>query len=146
MGGIVYSPNNEESKTQINAAKKNLKEIWKIEPGNFWIPLDGNISTNTCYFNIDEFDRNFGLLKLSGIINRIEKGKIYSFGESNIYSEIEELNIEKYPGLDTYYSNFSSDWIIYITHENTIAFGGSALINTLKTECVDLDKFINPWE
>jgi hypothetical protein len=146
MNVIVYSPNDEESKTQINAAKQNLKEIWNIETNNFWIPLDGQISANTCYFTLDEFDKNYGLIKLSVLINRIEKGKIYSFTESNRYSQIDEFNLEKYPGLDTFYSNLSADWVIYITHENTIAFGGSVLINTLKTESADLVKLINTWE
>lgn len=146
MSGCVYSPNDEESKTQINSAKRNLKEIWDIEPGKFWIPLDGTVSQNMCYFNIDEFDINFGLKKLSGLINQIEKGKIYSFAESNIFSQIDSLNLEKYSGLDTYYSNSSADWVIYITHENTIAFGGSSIIDALKTQWMEGEKFINPWE
>lgn len=146
MSGIVYSPNDEESKIQINDAKSNLKEIWNIEPGNFWIPLDGNISKNTCYFKTDEFNIHFGLKKLSELINKVEKGKFYLFGESNVFSQIDTLNIEKYPGLDTYYSNSKADWVIYITHENTIAFGGSILINAIKTEWVEMDKFKNPWE
>ena len=73
-----YSPNDKESITRIDSTKRNLREKWNIDPGNFWIPLNGDVSDNSCYFNTDEFNSHFGLDKLSGLINRIEKGKIYS--------------------------------------------------------------------
>lgn len=146
IGRKVYFPNDDKSKIQINAVKKNLKEVWGIEPGDFWIPLDGNISHNTCYFNTDEFNINFGFKNLSSLINQLEKGKIYSFGESSIYSQFDHLELENYPGLDTYYTNSSADWVIYITHENTIAFGGRSIIDALKIRWTDSDKFINPFE
>lgn len=42
----------------------------------------------------------------------------------------------KYPGLDTFYSNFSADWVVYIIHENTIAFGGlDVLVNPDSFPC-----------
>lgn len=145
-GVAVYSSNEEESLTQMNTVKRNLKEKWDIVPDSFWIPLHGDVLENTCYFNTNEFNINFGLKRLCEFINQMEMGKIYSFNESKVFSQIDKLNIDNYPGLDTYYTNFSAEWIIYITHENTIAFGGSAIIETLRTEWIELDKFINPWE
>ncbi|MFN5983526.1 MAG: hypothetical protein ACK479_08680, partial [Fluviicola sp.] len=97
----VHSLNDEKNKIQQNNVKRNLKEIWNIEPGNFWIPLDGIITKNTCYFKIDEFNVNFGLINLSELINKLENGKFYSFSELNEFSQIDSLNIDKYPGVDT---------------------------------------------
>jgi hypothetical protein len=140
----VHSLNDEKNKIQQNNVKRNLKEIWNIEPGNFWIPLDGIITKNTCYFKIDEFNVNFGLINLSELINKLENGKFYSFSELNEFSQIDSLNIDKYPGVDTYYSNYNADWVVYITHENTITFGGSMLINAIKSKWDEMDKFKNP--
>jgi hypothetical protein len=146
MAHIHYFPNDEKTKCKINQVKTRLKEKWDIEPGNLWIPLDGEISLYICYFKTNEFNKNFGLIRFSGLMNQIEQGSIYSFGEANNFSQIDKLTIEKYPGLDTYYTNYSADWIIYITHENTIAFGGPSVINIIKNEWPDWANFINPWE
>ncbi len=36
--------------------------------------------------------------------------------------------------MDYFYTNEDADWVIYITHESTITFGGNCLIKEIKTE------------
>lgn len=46
---------------------------------------------------------------------------------------------------DKFITNKNGDWVIYITHEDTITFAGISLISKLK-EWVDFEKMKNPWE
>jgi hypothetical protein len=48
--------------------------------------------------------------------------------------------------LEKYYFDQSFDWVIYMSHENTIAFGGMTIINQLKNAWSDWEKNINQWE
>jgi hypothetical protein len=145
-GRIHYSPADTESINHIDQVKIRLKEKWDIDPGDFWLPLDFVTKDDTCYFEIHEIDKQFGLLTLSEIINSLENGNIFSFGETNEFKSLSRLSIDKYPGLDTYYTNEYADWVVYITHENTIAFGGVELINSLKKHWIDFDNYVNPYE
>jgi hypothetical protein len=59
---------------------------------------------------------------------------------------INELMSFRHDRLEKYYFDQSFDWVIYMSHENTIAFGGMTIINQLKNAWSDWEKNINQWE
>jgi hypothetical protein len=125
--------------------KNKLKINWNISPFNFWIPLAGNIEENTLYFDTEDFEKNIPYEKLNQIIREINVGNIYSFNEwkdENVYTE---LLIKKYNSPDIFFTNENADWVIYQTHEDTIAFAGKELIEKIKSSWENWKDCVNPW-
>jgi len=130
---------------KIEIVKINLKKKWNINPYDFWTPLFGEPAENTLYFESKDFEDNFGYKKLNRILSKLNVGKIYSFNETkeeNIYSEI---LIKEYDSPDIFFTNENTEWVIYQTHEKTIAFAGEELINEIKTQWLNWKEFANPW-
>jgi len=124
---------------------REFKEKWGITPFNFWIPLSGENEENTCYFDDAEFDKNFGFEKLNKIYNELKTGKIYEFTYPKETKFINEIRVSEFNGNDTFYVDENVDFVIYHTHERTIAFAGDELISRIKAEWTEYEKFINPW-
>ena len=130
---------------KIEIVKINLEKKWNINPYDFWIPLGGKIEENTIYFETEDFEKEFGYEKLNGILSSLNNGKIYSFNEAkeeNIYNEI---LIKEYDLSDIFFTNENAEWVIYQTHEETIAFAGEKLINEIKAQWKNWKDFVNPW-
>ncbi|WP_367755233.1 hypothetical protein [Flavobacterium sp. WC2430] len=131
---------------EIKIVKDNLKKKWNINPYDFWIPLVGEPTENTIYFDSENFENEFGYEKLNRILLEINIGEIYSFNEAreeNIYSQI---SIREYVSPDIFFTNENADWVIYQTHEETIAFAGEKIIAKIKLEWKNWKEKANPWE
>ena len=124
---------------------KELKGKWNLNPFDFWIPLSGDNEEHTCYFHDDEFDENFGFEKLNKIYNELKTGKIFEFTYPKETKIIDELKVSEFNGNDTFYVDENVDFIIYHTHERTIAIAGDKVIKRIKSEWTEYEKFINPW-
>jgi hypothetical protein len=124
---------------------KELKTKWDVNPFQFWIPLSGENEVNTCYFDSVEFNEKFGFDKLNKIYNELKTGKIYEFTYPKETKVINELCVAEFSGNDTFYVDENVDFVVYYTHERTIAFAGDELINSIKKEWIEYEKFINPW-
>jgi hypothetical protein len=46
---------------------------------------------------------------------------------------------------ETFYCNDNVDWLIYFSHEKTITIGGKTLLDKLKADWHDWDKYKDPW-
>ena len=70
----------------------------------------------------------------------------------NIFYAIDEMGrdykteILRLEGCETVYTNMKFDWIIYISHEMYIAFGGRLLLRFLKELFSDRNGKINKYE
>ncbi len=124
---------------------KELKTKWDVNPFQFWIPLSGENKENTCYFDSDEFNEKFNFDKLNKIFNDLKTGEIYEFTYPKETKIIDKLNIVEFSGNDTFYVDENVNFLIYYTHERTIAFAGNELINQIKEQWAEYEKFINPW-
>ncbi len=128
-----------------NEIKRLLKDKWHIDVDNdYWIPLSLNQYPNTqaCYCDLDVFNRHVGMTKLNEILNSIcldEMIKIVAFNSVQKVNNLEEIEV----GYDYFYTNKYADWVIYITHEGTITFGGYCLINKIKSEFTNLIEYVN---
>jgi len=131
---------------ELEEIQQSLKEKWGIKLFNFWIPLHGTPDENNCYFYTNDLQSHFGLEQLTTLIRSKYGEDIIYINEAKDFDHLNSNDIIEYKGLDTFYTNKSSEWVIYITHENTIAVTGSELMKSLKTNWAEFDKFINPWE
>ncbi|WP_318640219.1 hypothetical protein [Flavobacterium ardleyense] len=131
---------------EIENVKTYLKKKWNINPYNFWIPLSGIIKENTIYFETEDFEKNFGYENLNKILSSLNNGKIYSFNEAKEEKIYNEIQIKEYDSPDIFFTNENTDWVIYQTHEKTIAFAGEKLINEIKAQWLNWKEFVNPWE
>ena len=115
--------------------EKILFEKWKIEIPTFWIPLDDPIDVNfnneICYFNFSDLKDNYDIKEIESYI----QSKNETIIVLNDYHEkfiIEKIELDNISGSDKYITNENGDWVIYITHEDTITFAGMTLISQLK--------------
>jgi len=130
---------------ETNQVKEKLKERWKIDPFNFWIPLEGIVIENTCYFDTRELEGNIGYEPINEIINSIEEELIYEFNELKEERIISKLEIKGFSGIEKFYTNENADWVIYQSHEQTIGFAGKELIERIINSWKDGNKYVNPW-
>lgn len=131
---------------ETEIVKNNLKSKWNIDPFNFWIPLHGIPTDNTLYFETGDFDKYVGYKKLNEIVNEMNSGNIYTFNEAREENIYDELQIKEYDSPDIFYTNKNADWVIYQTHEETIAFAGNELIEKIKSIWSNWKENANPWE
>ncbi|WP_313385752.1 hypothetical protein [Chishuiella sp.] len=128
--------------------EKKLYEKWKINIPFFWIPLDDpidvNLNNEICYFNYTKLKENYDIKIIENFI-QTKNETIIVLNDFNEKFTLEKIEIEKISGSDKFITNKNGDWVIYITHEDTITFAGISLISKLK-EWVDFEKMKNPWE
>ena len=119
-----------------------LSKRWNFD-GCYWEPL------NTCSPELFIFFEKSNLSKedfdkIKMIIDSnpsrilevvIEEGYCYEIDSS-------EFDPDCY---ETIYTNKTYDWIVYGSHENTIAFGGSWLLKEIETQLSNRKDYTNKW-
>ncbi|WP_422722543.1 hypothetical protein [Flavobacterium sp.] len=148
MRHLLENERRKMDKTIMNTenVKLCLKNKWNINPFDFWIPLHGNVDENSIYFDNDDFEEFFGYDRINKILKEINVGRIYSFNEANEEKSYSEILIKEYNSPDIFITNENADWVIYQTHENTIAFAGMELIEKIKSNWTNWKEKVNPWE
>jgi|SRR6187200_3268289 len=129
----------------IKEVRDKLKEKWAIEYRDYWIPLDGDIREDTEFFNYRIFQKEFGMEKLRGLISDLGHVFIYELNEGNDDEKVGVIEMEDYSGLELYYTNEDCDWVVYLSHENTITIAGQSLLNALKIKWTDWNKYARQW-
>ncbi|MDY3363896.1 hypothetical protein PG623_07775 [Riemerella anatipestifer] len=128
--------------------EKTLKEKWKIDIPSFWIPLDGPIDVNLtdeiCYFNYTELKENYDIKEIENFIQS-QNENIIVLNDYNEKFVLDKVEFDNISGSDKFITNEGADWVIYITHENTIAFVGKTIVSELK-KWNNFEKMKNPWE
>lgn len=129
--------------------KKILKERWYIE-AEHWLPLsEPTTEEEIVFFPQRYFFKDFGLEQLKKIIEPLTNSKIYQWNWETRKQEfytIEITEMVEFESLEKFYFDDSCDWIIYLSHENTIAFGGEKIIEILTEKWENWFKYLNEWE
>ena len=123
--------------------RQKLLNIWQFDGGS-WIPLvDINPSISTLFFNKDNLNEQ-DLKKIQDVITQKADLNLYEISEEQLDYEIEsnDLQIDCY---ETVYCDKNLDWLIYGSHENTVAFGGNWLIDYMKQLFSDRKEKINKF-
>jgi hypothetical protein len=75
---------------------------------------------------------------------KITGDTIYQLTEDKIDYEIDPTEIDKYT-IEAAYTDKLNNWIIYLSHEGTTAFGGDELMKALDALLVDKKELKDKW-
>lgn len=119
----------------ITEVRKKLNDDWNIDLEEYWIPLSLKKfpTMNVCYFNLSTFIEKFGIDTLNEIGSGLSTEFVIQFVAFLDARRMKGLEITIKPGEDSFYTDENADWVIYITHEDTITFGGNGLIQKIKS-------------
>lgn len=123
--------------------RKQLLETWNYD-GSYWEPLQRSSPKPSVYLMKENVTNNDIEKIIQAILERADK-KILCISEDRIDCEIE---IDSYnPDLyETICCDKNFDWVVYGSHESTIAFGGTWLIDIVEKIFADRKDKLNLWE
>jgi hypothetical protein len=135
-------------KENIERLKKILKERWNIT-ADHWFPIDEyDINEEVVYFPQNYFFKDFGLERLKTLISEINESTIYQWNWELINEEFYKIQIcemVEFNNLEKFYFDENCNWIVYLSHENTITIGGQNLIEKLIQDWENWFKHLNKW-
>ena len=123
--------------------RQRLLESWNYE-GGYWEPLDSKSPKETIFLmkeNITQVDYE----KIIQLITEKSERRIFEISEDRIDYEIEIDSFDP-DCYETIFTDESLEWVIYGSHESTIAFGGVWLIEFIKQVFADRQDKLNKWE
>lgn len=129
--------------TEMLSVRKQLLKHWNFD-GNYWNPIDDKSPKETVFLmedNLTDEDRK----KIVDYLISNSNERLYVVTEDRIDYEIEfdSFEIDLY---ETIVTDKTFEWVIYGSHEETITFGGIALINFIKSLFADRQDKLNKWE
>ena len=131
--------------TKNTEIRNKLKERWGIKHRGFWIPLDGVLREDIEFFNYTVFQKAFGTEKLKVVIKNLGHELINELNEADYDTKVNVDELKTYQALELYYTPDNVEWVIYISHENTITFGGQKLLDKIKEQWTDWTQFNKQW-
>jgi hypothetical protein len=111
-----------------------LAEIWGIADG-YWYPLEESQRTDVLAFEATEFHSSVGAPRLRSILHEISAGHLFElpeFSEFPAYEQDLEVCDFRYTGAEGYWFDRDMAWIVYASHEDSITFGGSQLVERIQ--------------
>ena len=130
---------------------RQLNKNWGIKT-DYWIPLSKlAVDKEVIFYPQDYFLNIFSLERLQNLISNQNFESIYSWRweikdhENLIEIGIGEISSFKKDSLEKYYFDNSFEWVVYMSHENTIAIGGSSIIKDLKQLWSEWEQYVNKW-
>ena len=128
---------------ELLEVRKRLLETWNYD-GDYWEPLDSKSPKETIFL----MEEHITKLDYENIIQLVfDKGekKIFEVTEDRIDYEIEIDSFD--PNCyETIFTDKTFEWVIYGSHESTIAFGGAWLTEFIKQLFADRKDKLNKWE
>ena len=123
--------------------RQQLLDNWNYD-GSYWEPLD-NRSPKPTVFLMKEIVTQEDIDKIIQIVSEKADKKIFEVSEDrNDYEiEIDSFSPDLY---ETICFDNSFDWVVYGSHESTIAFGGTWLIEKIGDLFSDRKEKLNLWE
>jgi hypothetical protein len=125
--------------------RNKLKERWGIEHRDYWIPLDGELRDDIEVFNYGQFQKEFGTEKLKEVIKDLGHEFVNELNEADDDAKVKVEKLKSYKTLEFYYTPDNVDWVIYVSHENTIAIGGQTLLDRIKEQWTQWTQFNRQW-
>lgn len=127
---------------EANEIREKLLKHWNFD-GSYWEPLTSCSPQPFIFFCKDNLsDQDYE--KIKKIISDQAENKIYEITEE--HCDYLTDNSEFYPDCyETIYTDKNFDWIVYGSHEGTIAFGGDWLLPAIKEQLKDKFELINKW-
>jgi hypothetical protein len=127
------------SESEAINVRQSLKSKWNFDgwtsPNYYWEPLV-LASPKPVYFYNTEVLSDTDFENIGKLFWKLAGDTIYEVTEDKIDYEIEATEIDKYT-IEAAYTDKLYNWIIYLSHEGTTAFGGDELMKELNTLLAD---------
>ncbi|MBK9285869.1 MAG: hypothetical protein IPM51_16360 [Sphingobacteriaceae bacterium] len=130
------------SEIEAKTVRQNLELFWKFD-GGYWEPLTVCSPKPFYFYNTDKLDK-LDYENLIKIISKITNDRIYEITEERLDYEIDISEFDK-DNFETIYTDKKNQWIIYLSHEGTIAFGGQQLMDEFDKLTTDKTELKNKW-
>jgi hypothetical protein len=130
--------NRKLNKSESEKIRGELDNIWNFD-GGYW---EHSKDKDKIIFIMEKFMTQNDKNKIIEHIKKHDK-MFFTVDEMDNDYETEILEIN---GCETVYTNIKFDWIIYISHEMYVAFGGKLLIGFLKELFSDRMGKVNKYE
>lgn len=127
---------------EAKLVRQNLKLHWNFD-GGYWEPLT-ECSPQPFSFYPSESLNSSDYQKLIDTLSEITSDTIFEISEDRLDYEIEVTDFDK-DGCELIYTDKYNKWIVYISHEGTIAFGGPELLGKLDRIFADKLQLRNTW-
>ncbi|MEQ1745496.1 MAG: hypothetical protein ABMA02_08725 [Saprospiraceae bacterium] len=122
--------------------RNHLLAQWGVGKDH-WPPLGGPPPCKTLY--VEGLDDEAAAQLITVIQQRIT-GQVYVFdtGKGIFVSEPAHISFRPMAD-DTYWFDDGQEWLVYVSHENTVTFGGDWLLKEVREIFKELPERLNPW-
>lgn len=118
--------------------RKDMERVWDIRRPH-WYPLFDCSREDLISFDSEYIESGEKLNNIITLLTHHEVEQVIEFLETGETFNIQVSNLYPYygyngdlPGREGFWTSHKMDWIIYASHEGTIAFGGEWLVKGLK--------------
>ena len=123
--------------------RQSLLEKWNFQ-GNYWEPLE-ELSPEPTIFLMKDNIADTDYEKIIEEIHKHADKKLFEITEDGSDAEI-ELYLFHPDCYETIYCDTSYNWIVYGSHESTVAFGGTWLLDFIRRLYANRQNQLNKWE
>ena len=123
--------------------RQTLLENWNFK-GGYWVPLEDASPKPTVFVmksTIMESDYD----QIRAMVKKHTAGALFAITEDHSDSEI-EFSLFNPDCYETIYCDRGYDWIIYGSHESTLAFGGNWLLDFIHQLYANRQDQLNKWQ
>ena len=130
------------TKQESEQVRQSLFEKWNFQ-GNYWEPLE-ELSPQPSIFLMKDNIADSDYEKIIEEISRHSATKLFEITEDGSDAEI-EFGLFHPDCYETIYCDTSYNWIVYGSHESTVAFGGTWLLDFIRLLYDNRQDKINKW-
>jgi len=119
------------SEQEVKSLRERVNDVWDWKK-YYWYPLMPTSRPDVFALDTDKFDQAISEEKVKTALTEIGITKVFNLRE---LGESEELDIKDIPYLyesESVIIDESMEWIIYCSHEQSVAFGGAKLNEKIK--------------
>jgi hypothetical protein len=111
-----------------------MKANWGIMPNEYWYPLMDIKAGKIQAFQDKYFYKKFSSETIRAILIKHGIARLWELKESPPNYEMEPAALYPYYNREGegYWSSFSMDWVLYVSHENSVTIGGWFLAEVMK--------------
>ena len=128
---------------EMLSVRKKLLELWNFD-GGYWNPLEDQSPKETVFLMQDNLTDE-DCAKIADYLISTSGKRLYEVTEDRIDHEMEfdsfDINLH-----EAIIADKTFEWVIYGSHEGTLAFGGTALVGFIKSLFADRQDKLNKWE
>ncbi len=127
---------------KANLLRERLLTQWGVGKG-YWPPLGDAARCETLH--VEGLDEEMAA-QLTAVMQKRIIGQVYALdaGEGLFTASPERL-FSRFMIDDTYWFDDGLEWIVYVSHHDTVTFGGDWLLDAVRELFKDRPERLNPW-